>query len=99
MGVKVVTERAGGRTFTVAANQGEAGKDESNLALTGNVRLTVSDGLAVRTERATYSESDGSLHAPGPIEFSRARLSGTAQGLTYDKKQDLHACSIRSLCV
>src|SRR4030095_16410270 len=30
LGVKIVTERAGGRTFTIAAKQGDVGHDESN---------------------------------------------------------------------
>lgn len=89
LGVKVITTRAGGRTFTVAAQQGEVGQDESNLLLVGDVRLTVTDGLTVRTERATYTENDGMVHAPGPIEFARGRLSGTGVGLTYEKKQDV----------
>jgi LPS export ABC transporter protein LptC/lipopolysaccharide transport protein LptA len=89
MGVKVVTERAGGRTFTVAADQGEVGKDESNLAFVGNVQMSVTDGLSVSTERATYTENEGVVQAPGPVAFSRGRMSGTARGMTYDKKQDL----------
>ena len=89
LGVKIVTERAGGRTFTIAAKQGDVGHDESNLSLVGDVRLAVTDGLVVRTERATYTENGGLVHAPGPIAFSRGRLSGTALGLTYDKTADL----------
>jgi len=89
LGVKIVTERAGGRTFTIAAKQGDVGHDESNLSLVGDVRLAVTDGLVVHTERATYTENGGLVNAPGPIAFSRGRLSGTALGLTYDKTADL----------
>jgi LPS export ABC transporter protein LptC/lipopolysaccharide transport protein LptA len=89
IGVKIVTERAGGRTFTIAAKQGDVGHDESNLSLVGDVRLAVTDGLVVRTERATYTENGGLVHAPGPIEFARGRLSGTGLGMTYDKTRDL----------
>ena len=53
------------------------------------MRLAVTDGLVVRTERATYTENGGLVDAPGPIAFSRGRLSGTALGLTYDKTADL----------
>ena len=89
MGVKIVTERSGGRTFTIAAKQGDVGHDESNLSLVGDVRLAVTDGLVVRTERATYTENGGLVHAPGPVAFARGRLSGTGLGLTYDKTRDL----------
>ncbi len=89
LGVKIVTERAGGRTFTIAAKQGDSGHDESKLSLVGDVRLAVTDGLVVRTERATYTENGGLVDAPGPVAFSRGRMSGTAVGLTYDKTADL----------
>ena len=79
LGVKIVTERAGGRTFTIAAKQGDVGHDESNLSLVGDVRLAVTDGLVVHTERATYTENGGLVNAPGPVAFSRGRLSGTAR--------------------
>ena len=89
IGVKIVTERAGGRTFTIAAKQGEVVHNEADLSLVGDVRLAVTDGLVVSTERATYTENGGRVHAPGPIAFSRGRLSGTGLGLTYDKTLDL----------
>lgn len=89
LGVKVITERAGGRIFTVTAGQALVADAESNLELVGDVRLTVSDGMDVRTERATYLERDGVVRAPGPVEFSRARLTGSGVGLTYDKNRDV----------
>ena len=89
LGVKIITERAGGRIFTVTAGQALVADAESNLELVGDVRLTVSDGMDVRAERATYLEKDGVVRAPGPVEFSRARLTGSGVGLTYDKNRDV----------
>ena len=89
IGVKIITERAGGRIFTVTAAQALVEDAESNLELLGDVRLTASDGMEVRAERATYLEKDGVVRAPGPVEFSRARLRGTGVGLTYDKNRDV----------
>jgi LPS export ABC transporter protein LptC len=89
IGVKVTTRRAGDRTFVITGNQAEVGQNEANISLAGNVHITVSDGMDIRTERATYSESDGMVRAPGPVQFSRARLSGSGLGLTYAKNLDL----------
>ena len=49
------------------------------------MRLAASDGMTVRTEHATYADSDGIVRAPGPVEFTRGRMSGTGVGMTYDK--------------
>ena len=45
--------------------------------------------MTVRTEHATYTEADGIVRAPGPVEFSRGRMSGSGIGMTYDKNQDV----------
>jgi LPS export ABC transporter protein LptC len=89
LGVKVTTERAGGRTFVITGDQAEVGQNEANISLVGNVRLTVSDGMDVQTERATYNEADAMVRATGPVQFSRARLSGSGLGLTYAKNLDV----------
>ena len=65
VGVTVVTERAGGRMFTIKAKEGQVGEHESNIVLEGSVQITASDGMLLTTDRATYSEPDGILRAPG----------------------------------
>ena len=55
----------------------------------GNVELTASDGLVAKTEAASYSQNEGILRAPGPATFSRARMSGSSVGLTYDESRDV----------
>ena len=47
------------------------------------------DGMVARAERATYTEADAMVRAPGPIDFSRGRLAGAGQGLTYAKNVDV----------
>ena len=89
LGVKVVTERAGGKIFVLTGNEAQAARDESHLLVNGNVVLTVSDGMNVRTDRATYAKDEGLVRAPGNVEFSRGRLSGTGVGLTYDKNREV----------
>jgi lipopolysaccharide export system protein LptA len=88
LGVKITTTEKSGRSFTLTGKEGQAGKNESSFAIDGDVRLVASDGLAVHAEHATYTESDGMVRAPGPVEFSRGRFNGTGIGMTYDKTHD-----------
>lgn len=90
LGVKVVSqERHGNRTFTVTGKEGIVAPNESAITINGDVVFTASDGLVVRSEHATYTEADGTVRAPGPVEFARKRLSGSGIGMTYAKDQDL----------
>jgi lipopolysaccharide export system protein LptA len=77
-----------GRTFVVTGREGVLGQSESSITLDGDVRLRSSDGMAARTEHATYAQSDGAVAAPGPVEFAKGRLSGRGTGLKYDKGRD-----------
>lgn len=87
-GVKVITERAGARTFTVTADEGQSGQNESTLELKGHVHVTSSDGIDIRTETASYAEQDGTVRAPGLVEFTQGRTRGRATGFRYDKTVD-----------
>jgi len=96
-GVKVTTVRAGGRTFVITGQDADLGKDEGSLAISGDVRVTASDGMEIRTDRATYSEADALVRAPGPVAFSRGRLTGSGLGATYDKNLDVLTISERAV--
>jgi LPS export ABC transporter protein LptC len=90
LGVTVVTtEKSGKRTFTINANEGQIGRDESTIALDGNVRLAASDGMTAATEHATYTSSDAIIRAPGPVEFARGRTKGNGIGLIWNKTEDV----------
>jgi LPS export ABC transporter protein LptC len=90
LGVTIVTsDRSSDRTFTVTAREALIGQNESQMTLDGYVRLAASDGLTAKTEHATYSESEGIVRAPGPVEFARKSLVGSGVGMTYDKNQDI----------
>ncbi len=89
-GVELVTdERNGEREFTISASDGRLGKGDSALLLDGHVRLVASDGMTAVTEHATYSNSDGMVRAPGPVEFARGRIKGNGIGMTWDKTLDV----------
>jgi LPS export ABC transporter protein LptC/lipopolysaccharide transport protein LptA len=89
LGVEVVTTRSGGRTFVITSKEARVGHGESEVGLTGEVQMTASDGLVLRTEQATYQDADGVMRADGPVAFSRGRMNGTGVGMTYDKNRDL----------
>lgn len=91
VGVRVVTvdRGAGRRSFRVEAKEGRIGQNQSTLTMTGDVRLTASDGLVATTEHATYADSDATVRATGPVSFARGRLSGGGLGMTYDKNRDV----------
>jgi LPS export ABC transporter protein LptC len=89
IGVKVSTEdRGDGRSFVVTGKEGDVGKDESVVNLSGDVKLVEKDGFTARTVRASYDSRDGLVRAPGAVEFFHGRLSGSGQGMTYDKNTD-----------
>ena len=89
-GVVVTTTRASGRQFRISANVATVSQNETDFDMTGNVRIEVSDGMVIHTEHATYTDKDGLLHAPGPVDIARApRMTGSAIGLTYNKAQDV----------
>ena len=85
--VKVTTIRAGGRTFVITGNEADL-KGETDISIHGDVRIVASDGMEIRTEHATYTDADAVIRAPGPVEFTRGRLSGTGLGATYAKNDD-----------
>jgi lipopolysaccharide transport protein LptA len=87
--VAFTTTRANGRQFRITGKEAKVANSETEYALTGDVRIEVSDGMIIRTERAAYTEKDGIVRAPGPVEVTRGRMSGTASGMTYDKATEV----------
>jgi LPS export ABC transporter protein LptC len=86
---KVTILDRGERNFEVTADEAEVAENQSAIDMRGNVVITVSDGLTVKTDQATYTQSDETMRAPGPVAFSRGRMSGTSVGATYDKTRDV----------
>jgi len=88
-GISVTTTRANGRHFKITAKAADVSKNETEFALSGNVRIEVNDGMVIHTERATYTDKDGLVHAPGPVDIARGRMTGSANGMTYDKNTEI----------
>ncbi|MBE3098868.1 MAG: LPS export ABC transporter periplasmic protein LptC, partial [Planctomycetes bacterium] len=87
--VKVTVAERAGRSFVLAADEAEVGAGDTAVEVRGHVTLTVSDGLTVTTDQASYTEGDGVVRAAGPVQFRRGRLSGSGVGMTYDKTRDV----------
>ena len=77
------------RVFTITSREGTRAANGSSTALDGAVRLAASDGLVIETEHATYTESDSMVRGPGPVEFSKGRMTGRGTGLTFDNARDV----------
>ena len=88
-GARVFVDKRAGRNFKVAAKEADVASSQDDVKMRGNVELTASDGMIAKTEEASYSQKEGIVRAPGAATFSRARLSGSSVGLTYDETRDV----------
>lgn len=90
-GVEVAIDR-GGRDFVVRAKEADVtqkGDLIDKAVFKGDVRFTGGGGLAVKSEEATYSDSDGIVNIPGPVEFTKGRMTGSGVGATYDRTREV----------
>jgi lipopolysaccharide export system protein LptA len=82
-----------GRTFRVSGPEARQlpreGKELGDVPLDGGVTMTGDDGLKVETKGASYDETASLVRAPGPVTFSRGRMSGSGVGATYDQSRDI----------
>ena len=92
-GVKLTLPDRDGRTIEIAASEATVatppGKDLSEAAFAGNVTLTTSDAITVKSATATYNEADGVAHVPGPLTFSHGRMTGEGVGASYDRTHNV----------
>jgi LPS export ABC transporter protein LptC len=84
-----VTSVRQGETFVATADEARVGENQTNLDMKGNVVITSSNGLEAKGDSATYSQGEGLMRGPGPVTFTRGRLSGSGVDFSYDESQDL----------
>ena len=89
LGVRVTVEEREGRNFVVTAGEAQAGARDAELEMTGGVVLTASDGFALETDGATFSDDTQLVRASGDVSFSRGGLAGTGIGMAYDMDVDV----------
>ena len=88
-GARVAVLERAGRNFEVAAKEAEVAENQSQIDLRGEVVMKTSDGLTVKTDKAVYTESDQVVRAPGPVSFTRDRMTGSSVGASYDQARDV----------
>jgi lipopolysaccharide export system protein LptA len=59
------------------------------MEFTGHVKVRTRDGLELLTDSAVYDDTTGGVRIPGPLTFTRGRMSGQGTGATYDRDRDL----------
>jgi lipopolysaccharide export system protein LptA len=80
--------------FTILADvvetRGKVAREErpSHFDLTGHVVFITDDGLRLETDKASYEDATNQLTIPGPVTFTRGRMSGSGVGATYDRERD-----------
>ena len=57
----------------------------ASLDLQGHVRLRTGEGATVEGDKATYDDTTGLTSIPGPVTFSRGRMSGSGEGAVYER--------------
>ena len=90
-GVTVVLPDRGGRRVTVQSQEAEVtqppGKDVGTAVFTGGVKLVTSDGITVSSANATWNNDEQMARIPGPLTFTKGRMTGTGVGATFDLRQ------------
>jgi lipopolysaccharide transport protein LptA/LPS export ABC transporter protein LptC len=94
-----ITRRSEGRVFVITAKEAQAGPNQIALELSGGVKVSVSDGFEMTTERATFNKSDNVARVPGEVTFHKGRMSGSGLGATYDQTSDVLTLSERAKVV
>ena len=88
-----VTSTRQEETFVATADEMRVGEDQTNIEMKGNVVITSSAGLDAKGAIATYSRTEGVIHAPGPVTFKRGRMSGSGVDFSYDETRDIMGLS------
>jgi len=85
---KAFIDNRGGRSLEIGGDEAMVGAERSSYDVKGNVTLKTSDGLTATTPSVTFTEAEGILRGPGPVQFKRERVSGSGVGFTYDRNLD-----------
>ena len=83
-----VTQRPDREGLVVTGTEGRVDDAQTDVTITGDVQLTVSDGLVVRTDTLAYATGQGlvTMHSDaGPTTLSRAGLEASGRYVVYDR--------------
>src|SRR6185503_19620342 len=85
----VITVHKEGRVYVVTAKEATAGPNQVELQLSGAVKISVSDGFELMTERGTFNQNESTARAPGAVMFKKGHMSGSGSNATYNQKDDV----------
>jgi len=92
-GVTVVLPEKSGRQITIKSQDAELtnppGHEIGTAVFNGGVKLTTSDGITVTSATATYNDEDQITRLPGPMTFTKGRMTGSGVGATYDQARNV----------
>lgn len=88
-GVTITVKNRGGRDYVITAREAFAGKGQTDLQLTGDVKLVASDGFELTTSEATFNQETSLARAEGAVDFRKGRMSGSGRGMSYDQPRDV----------
>jgi LPS export ABC transporter protein LptC len=91
VGVRIRIPDREGRTITISGREAQTANEQKELQLTGEVKLSSSDGFEVTAEAASFDQSTGMLTAPGAVAFHKGGLSGSGVGMSYDNNNEILA--------
>lgn len=57
--------------------------------ISGDVKLKSDTGLEITANEATFQDQTGMLTIPGPVQFTKGRMSGKGVGATYNRNNDV----------
>ncbi len=89
IGVTIKVRQRAGRDFVVSGREAQAGESKKELEITGDVKLSASDGFVATADRATFSEADTTVRVVGPVSFQKGRLTGFGVGMIYEQSTDV----------
>ena len=87
-GVTLSVDNRAGRSFKVTGKEARVGSNQATFDISGDVRLEASDGLVATAGAASYTDTEGIVRAPGPVQFSRGRMAGAGIGFTFDEQRN-----------
>jgi len=89
IGVTIKVRQRAGRDFIISGREAQAGDGQKEMQITGDVKLSASDGFVASTDHATFTEADAIVRATGPVSFQKGRMNGSGIGMSYDQGADV----------
>jgi LPS export ABC transporter protein LptC len=89
IGVTIKVRQREGRDFIVSGREAQADENQKDLKITGDVKLSASDGFVATTDEATFNQDDATMRIAGPVSFQKERMSGSGVGMTYNQMTDV----------